>query len=520
MRSLEARRWLLIVPPALYALLVFPFVFQDVLGEPDLERMALAWVYGASSGLQADAGYHYNYLVSFGYYQGLYHLLPHAVLVSSSALIGVINYVGFASAVIAVAMLGLYLARLFGASRAFLACVLFAFSPVFLDLGTSGHPQLPGFAVLLSGGWLLSFLDDPGFGVRQRVMVAACSFVIFFVAMTIRADVALAFPFMTLMGRPDASRSEWLRASAGRLLVMGSACVLWLAIVSSGGDHGTAAGQGFVASFFEQFYKLRTVPKGLAMFVLCMGVATLSSLAALLFSHASRQLSRLHLVAIALLALPTLLFWLPNPTPGRHMLLAYVAAAILAALLLSRYVRPPQAVAAVAALVLANQVIAEVAHGPMVRHYDWTYPLLTSRRATDSVPLGAFPLDHAAKQESFALLRVEGRDFARACSGKVLVISEEPYVMMMSLIERDPSVRLSTLHVGASTVYRASGERCTADFVEKQAAQHRDVLSELLRMPQYAGWSVYFQEARRNDFDRTRVPAERRFFVWGQRRAH
>jgi hypothetical protein len=275
-----------------------------------------------------------------------------------------------------------------------------------------------------------------------------------------------------------------------------------------------------VASFFEQFYQLRTVPKGLGVFVLCMGVATLASLAALLFSRAARDLHRLDLIAIAGLALPTLLFWLPNPTPGRHMLLAYVAAAILAALLLSRYVRPPQAVAAVAALVLANQVIAEVAHGPMVRHYDWTYPLLTTRRATDSVPLGAFPLDHAAKQESFALLRDEGRQFARACSGRVLVIAEEPYFMMMSLIERDPSARLSTLQVGADRVYRASGNRCTADFAEKQAAQHRDVLPELLRMPQYAGWSVYFQEARRNDFDRTPVPAERRFSVWDQHGAH
>ena len=232
MRSLEARRWLLIVPPALYALLVFPFVFQGVLGEPDLERMALALVYGASSGLQADAGYHYNYLVSFGYYQGLYQLLPHAVLVSLSRADRRHQLRGFCIGGDRRGDAGAVSGEALWASRAFPRVCCSDFSPVFLELGTSGHPQLPGFAVLLAGGWLLSFLDDPGFGVRQRVMVAACSFVMFFVAMSIRADVALAFPFMTLMGRPGASRPEWLRASAGRLLVMGSACILWLALVS------------------------------------------------------------------------------------------------------------------------------------------------------------------------------------------------------------------------------------------------------------------------------------------------
>ena len=507
---LERRRWLLLIPVALYALVVFPFVFQDVVGEPDLERMALALVYGASSGLHAAAGYHYNYLVSFGYYQGLYHLLPQAVLVSSPALIAAINYVGFGSAVLAVAMLGLYLARLFGAVPALITCILFAFSPVYLDLGTSGHPQLPGFALLLTGGWLLTFVNDPQLRAPSRFALAVAAFTAFLVAMTVRADVALAFPFVTLMGPPESQR-QWMRASAIRLLIMGSACILWLAVVSSGGDHTSAGGQGFVASFFEQFYKLRTVPRGLVVFVLCMGVASLASLLVLLASRATRDLSRLEVWAIGLLALPTLLFWLPNPTPGRHMLLAYVAAALLCALLLSRRVRAPRAIALAALLVIGNQVIAEVAHDPLVRHYNWTYPLMTARRATDSLPLGAFPLDHEAKQEAFAPLREEGRAFARACSGRVLVIAEEPYLMMMSLIERDPSVRLRTLTVGANRVYRASGARCTADFVEKQAPQHRDPLQELLGSPQYIGWSVYFQEARRNEYDRTPVPAGRRF---------
>ena len=514
--AFETRRWLLALPALLYALTVFPFLFRDVLGEPDLERMTLGVIYGAASGLREAAGYHYNYLVSFGYYASLYRLLPRDVLTNSAALIAAINYIGFVSAVIAVGMLGQYLSRLYGVLAAFIACIVFAFSPVYLDLGTSGHPQLPGFALLLSGAWLLTFATDTRIGRLLRAGSAIGALAAFVYAMSLRADVALAFPFITLAGRAveSASGRDWLRAAVLRLVVMALACVLWLAAEMSGyRDTEATQSGGFVASFFATFYKLHTVPRGLIVFVLCMGVATVLGFFVLCFTRAARGLNRAQVVALTLLALPTLLFWLPNSTPGRHMLLAYLAVAIMIALLLSRSLRAVQAIMIAALLPIADQVIAEVTHGPIERHYQWAYPLLTSRRATTSIPMGAFPMDHEAKQQSFELLRNEGRAFARACSGQVLVVSEEPFFMMMSLIERDPGVRLSTSQVGDFRVYRAAGSRCTADFIEKEANAHRDPLPDFLQSPRYAGWSVYFQEARRNESDRTAVPVERRLCI-------
>ena len=504
--------WALAVPVLLYTLVVFPYLFRDVLGEPDLERMALGLMYGSASGLHAAAGYHYNYLVSFGYYEALYALLPPAVLSSSAALIAVINTLGFVSALVAVGMLSLYLARLFGALPALLACLLFAFSPVYLDLGTSGHPQLPGFALLLIAAWLLTYVDDPRVVPRARVIAALSALVVSLAAMTVRADVALAFPFITLMGRQGslALKPEWLRGAVLRLVVLGVACALWLALVMMVAGHGDAQSGGYVGSFFAQFYKLRTVPRGLIVFCLCMGVATVLAGAILLCSRAARGLSRVDSVALALLALPTLLFWSEFHArkalaaglsgPGHPLCATSCAVRACVTRYSCRLVAGPR-----------NQAIAEISHDPIVRHYDWVYPLLTARRATNSVPIGAFPLDHNAKQQLDSLLREEGLAFARACSGRVLVISEEPYFMLMSLIERDPTVRLSTSEVGANRVYSATGARCTADFVEKQAPLHRDPLPELLQSPRYAGWLVYFQEARRNASDRTAVPVERRF---------
>ena len=496
----------------LYALLVLPFVYHGVVGEPDLERTALGLVYGASSGLNETAGFHYGYEVSFGYYQALYHLIPHAALTSPAAVIAAINAGGFVSAVLALAMLALYASRLFGPLAAFVICAVFGFSPVYLDLGTSGHPQLPALALLLAGSWLLTFVTDEGEARSRRIVLAAGAFAILTAALTMRADEALAFPFIVLAGRETGSTREWLKAATLRLGVLGAAVVAF-GILSALRFHDAAATAdgGFVANFFATFYKPDTIPRGLFVFVLCTGVASVLALLVLVFTRAARGLGWMNWAALGLLAVPTLLFWLPNSTPGRHMLFAYLAVAILIALLLTRLLRPAHVFAIAVLLPIANQAVAEASHGILERHYQWMYPLTVPRRATTSVPMGAFPLDHAAKQQSFAQLRDEGRAFAQACSGHVLVLSEDPHFMLLSMLELDRSVRLSSFREAGTRVVRASGARCTADFVEKQAPSRRDTLRDFLRSDRYDGWPIYFQEARRNPYDRTEVPAERRF---------
>ncbi|HEY4213013.1 MAG TPA: hypothetical protein VGM84_16145 [Steroidobacteraceae bacterium] len=502
------------VPVALYALLVLPFVFHGVVGEPDLERTALAFVYGASSGLHETAGFHYGYTVSFGYYQGLYHLLTQSALLSPATVIAAINVVGFVSAVAAMLFLALYMARLFGSLAALAVCAVFGFSPVFLDLGTSGHPQVPALTLLLAGAWMLTFVTEEERTLASRISLGLAAFVIFTAALTVRADEAMAFPFLTLVGPPTLAgdRSLWLKGAARRMGVLLAACAAFavLSAMSYHDSNAVSEGGGFVANFFATFYKPQTVPRGLLVFVLCTGVASIVTAAALSLTRAAR-LDRVTWWAIGLLAVPTLLFWLPNSTPGRHMLFAYLAVAILIAVLLVRTVRPAQVIAIAVLLPIANQVVAEATHGVLDRHYQWMYPLTVSRRATQSVPMGAFPWDHEAKQQAFTQLADEGRAFARACTGHVLVMSEDPHFMMMSMLELDRSVRLTSLREADTRVIRASGTRCTADFVEKQAPSRRDTLKDFLQVSSYDNWPIYFQELRRNPYDRTPVPSGRRF---------
>ena len=516
---LEPGKWLLAVPVALYALLVLPFVFHDVVGEPDLERTVMAVIYGASSGLREAAGYHYGLEVSFGYYWAIYHLLPQAVLLNSSALIAAVNFIGYVSAVVAIGMLALYTERLLGVVAAVATCILFGFSPVFLDLGTSGHPQLPGLALTLLGAWLLTFLTDASLRGMYRTVAAGAAFVALAAALTMRGDVVLAFPFITLVAgeRELASRRAWLHAVGQRLAVLIPAFAIFLIIQTRAySDEGGNA--GFAAKFFATFYKTDTVPRGLMVVVLCTGVATLLAFVVLICLRRARTLPVINVLALLALALPSLAFWLPNSTPGRHLILVTLAIAWSIALMsiglhAQRAMQPQWIIALAAFLVIANQAIAEISHGALERHYQWTFPLLTSRRATQSVPMGMFPLDHEAKQELFMMLRKEGREFARTCSGNVLAFAEEPHYMMMSLVELDRSVRFRAVDVGDTKVIQARGARCSVDFVGKAAAWHRDALRELLEAGYDVGWPIYFQESRRNPSDRTPVPQDRRYCI-------
>lgn len=511
--QLDPGKWLLAIPVVLYALAVLPFVFHDVVGEPDLERTAMAIMYGAASGLQESAGYHYGLGVSFGYYWGFYHLLPRAVLLDSSSLIAAINFVGYTCAVSAIGMLALYTTRLFGVVTAIVTCILFGFSPVFLDLGTSGHPQLPGLAFTLMGAWLLTYASDSAVRGTYRMLAGALAFVVLTIALTMRGDFVLAFPFITLVARNSElqSRQRWFWGAGQRMGVLFAAFAAFVILRALSYDSGPEGDTGFVANFFATFYKTDTLPRGLVVVVLCTGMATTLAFVGLFFLRSARELHLINVLALVALALPSLAFWLPNSTPGRHLILVTLAVALAIAMIITRSARLRWAIPAATLLVISNEALAEISHGWIDQHYQWTYPSLSERRATQAVPIGLFPLDHLAKQESFMVLRNEGRAFARGCSGKVLAFAEEPHYMMLSLVELDHSMRFRTVTVRDSRVFQGRGARCSVDFVEKAAALHRDALKELLEAGYDAGWPIYFQESRRNPSDRTAVPEERRY---------
>jgi hypothetical protein len=273
-----------------------------------------------------------------------------------------------------------------------------------------------------------------------------------------------------------------------------------------------STGEG-VAEFVAAVYQVAAIPRNLALFVLAMGVATTAFAVALMFAPSTRRLPRAQALVLIALGIPALAFWAPVHGVTRHLLPVCLAVALFIGLVVSRSGRAPTVLAVALLLPVANQILPELAYPIVAHRYPWSNPNLPGRRISTAAPLGAFPMDHSAKQHAYTLFRDEGRAFARNCSGRVLVFAEESDYILLSLIEGDRTVRLSSVEASGHLIWEALGTHCTLHIVQKPAPQPTDLVRDFLKMDRYREWPMYFQEATRNAYDRTEVPRERRYCI-------
>lgn len=494
-----------------YAVLVGPFVYRGVVGETDLSEMVAAILLGHSTGMGIAAGMHYNYAVSFGYYYAIYTLIPDAVLADSQRLMTVLNVAGWLSASGALLFLGLTLRRIFGAKVSFATTLLFAFSPMYLELGTSSHPMLPALMFLLIGHFAVTYAVDARTSPFGRFFAGTTAITFWGLTLCFREDFLFAFPFIALADSwsvGNEGRKKWY----GFAIRLGCLCialfVYWgirRAVVGGAVDNATN-----IRSFFEMFYIPANALKGIVVLLLGTGLATIVGLFLVLVSDFYRDFRGDRLLLVLSLALPTLAFWLPNSTPVRHLLLAILAFSLFISMHLSK--RSWRAiVAAVICLILGNQLLGELAYPVVASRYPWSYPAVGARRSTYSVPLGAFYWDHRSNQRTFDVLQKEGRAIATQCKGNLLVVADQPYYIIMAIAESDSSARVSTSYGPERDVWHIRGTRCNLVIVQKYKSWPKNVLPVFLTDPTYEGWPVYFQEITRGVPDSTQVPAERSF---------
>jgi hypothetical protein len=508
------RKWVLAIPALAYAVVVLPFIYRNVLGEIDLSQMAFAIIHGQATGLREAAGYHYGYSISFGYYYFFYNLVPNAVLSNSASLIGWMNALGYCSATIAVALLGLYLSRLYGVRVALLSTLIFAFSPTYLELGTYGHPELPALCLLLLGAYLLTFAASEGTSVAQRVIVATFATAAILAALCVRSDVLLALPFVAIArgGKSDSVRAHVLNMVPRVIPIVVAALgffVLQREILKSVGTSGHSELLRYL-SFSDD---LASMKKGPIIIVLGTGIASIILCAIVAVMRRFRPFGIVDSLAIGSMVLFSLVLWLPNPAPARHFLFVSLAVALVIGLCLARRASLTMVLAIGILTPAANQVLSEMFYPFVVGHYDWAYFRPPGeRRVTRAVPIGLFVRDHRANQANFTHLRNEGIGLAQACAAqqRLLVFADEPYYYLMSLAEHDYSLQLDTIEpeLGARAIH-AKGQLCETAVVSKYMAWPRDVVPSFLVDGQYEGWHAYFQESTRGLSDRTQIPPNR-----------
>lgn len=503
-------------------------------------RMSAGLVYGSITGEQLAAGHHYGSAFSFGYYQIFYTLFDRETLSQPDRVASLINGTG----VIAAALFGgawtLLCRRAFSPAASTLASFGLLLSPMVMPFLGSAHPMVGAGAMVLLSAWLLMGQGNSISGTigptseaaatsevstRQRWLRPVLSrhleriggWLCMLAALCLRAEVALALPFMVvlvLFARYRPSFREAIHVGIGLAGVLTAFFILQRPLVEqSGGATGT------LSEFFRAFYVPSRIFRGLALFFASFGLLSSIALVWLLIRRlpevARHRNVLVRILPGAALLVPELVFWLPNPQPVRHFILALVGLVFMAVPILEmwiRRVRPARIVVASVVVAIGNQAAAETIRPAIVARYDWSYPAASARRATQQIPmLGITWLDHVANRQAESILQNEARWLASTRPVRLLVFADSQHYLIAHLLSADPSLRMTAAPlagVGTLVVWLTNSER-RIGLVEKYTAWPIDVKARVLAEPAWAGWMMYEQAATRSRFDSTHIPAER-----------
>lgn len=496
------------LPALLLAMVALPYAYYVTLSEPDLVRMVAAMVYGAASGAHEAAGMHYGLSFSFGYYKLLYAIAPERWLHDPDSVALLVNLGGIAAGLACALAATAFLANVFGRSVGVAAAMLFFLSPMMLPVAFSGHPLVGAAACFFAAGLLLAGGKEPGaFAAPGLCRAAALALLV--LGLSLRAEIVIAFPFLWLAASPR-SRSAGGRVPqlAAKALLLAAAFGIFLALQHACMTDSGRTGNG-LGHFVEAFLSVSRVGRGAFVCALAAGVATL-----LLAAFAALRLRKdVRLYLVLVLALPALLFWLPNPQPARHFFFPVLGACLVVALWLDRHFRSTAAMLALSlTLVAANQLAAEALYAAIVSRYPWSYPS-AGRQATQQVPLGAFAPAQRANQAQAALERDEARRLAAHAPRRLLVLADSQHYLIAHLIAADPQLEWSERIENGVLFTRLRSPRHSLVLVEKYGAWPRDVTAEVLADPRWQDWPVYVQPFTVSRYDRTEVPGARLFVL-------
>jgi hypothetical protein len=417
---------------AAYVLWIYCFRYRGLLAEDDLYRMLVGLLDGARYGTYLASGSHYGKAFSFGYIAAIYRFADARTLADPQLLIGLMNEIGFWSATAGCFCFWLLAWILYGLRTASVAVMLFALSPMMLELGTSGHPILPAFALLAAGSCCLLL---PARGVRA-ILLAGPAVLLLTAALTARAEVLLAFPFLALARANFTTLPRFLKSAGQRTIVpmLAAAAFFLIKHVWVDSTPGTVGAVEYIAGALRP----KSIPIGVYTFALSCGLATtvagvLAIVAWVREIRAANSDQRRALYRAAagplLLIVPALSFWIANARPGRHFILCLCGIGILAGWLIQRHVteRPLPAYALVLGIVIGNQALAALA-GPIFLRY------APSKIAL--LPDGSHHLPHAmltgsswGYHRAFVAEQLRTTAFAKrvegACDPKTLVLSLE-----------------------------------------------------------------------------------------------
>lgn len=328
--------------------------FDTTLSEYDSYLTAIGlWDGHRGAGLASPL--HYGVWFSYGYVLLLYLWAGASWFDNFTGIAQLMNWVGYWSTLGCVPLTWIAVSTVYGSAVAWVATLLFLFSPVFLDIAGGSHQLVPATALFLLGAAVLWFQTD-----KLRLASWTLAGLLLGISLSIRFEVAFAFPLLVLAQGRDVPLGVLVRTAVWRLAPTAGALAAffiarWLLL---------PAGRDAAGSFVAQYYSLSNIPRGVVVALLAPGLAT--ACAGILWVIADRWKLRTEgwvplLGPLAIIGTGAL-FWLPNPSPGRHFLFLTLGVSVVLGIVTRRL---RWRLGLVAALIVLNQAGA-AAVAPMV----------------------------------------------------------------------------------------------------------------------------------------------------------
>ena len=322
----------------LFAIGVYAFQYRDALAESDGYRVLVGLLDGEVSGTGIASELHYDNTFGFGYLAAFYAFADPATLRDPDKLMNLINKVGFYAMLIGLLCFWCAVTIIHGARAGTVALVVFGLGPMILELGTSGHPVIPMFALLCAGATLL-FLPASGW----RAALTAFGGGLFLLAgMMTRIEIIFAFPWLVLARADTGSLRNFIISCIVRSIAPIAAIIAFLVL-----QHQLVPEQmgSVLGEYFGKWLSLSHIGVGLLCMALGCGIATAvaAALAMLWLTWLARPngdgrgpAGLAQILGPASLVLLSLSFYLiVNDAQARHFILPYAGLSIFLAIALT-----------------------------------------------------------------------------------------------------------------------------------------------------------------------------------------
>jgi hypothetical protein len=498
----------------LFAVGVHAFQYRLVLGEADLYRVLNGMLDGAETNSRLGSDLHYGRDFGFGYILALYALIPNEALRDPDRLIRLINDIGFYSITFGLFFFWLSIRLMHGSRAATAALALFCFSPMLLELATSGHQVLIAFSFLSAAATCL-FWPLVGW---QAALAAIAGTILLICGLCVRAEIFLALPYLVLTRLNTTSLQAFSRSVLVNALSPTAALIIFFVL-----KHYIASFPHNGAGFFEQFYHWSNVVPGLVYMSLGCGIATvLVGTGVVVFVIIrlvrSRTLDDIkntvdQLIGPIALTLVPFAFWIANPQPSRHFLLVLAGFSILIGWAISHLsFRLVPALVTVLGLIATNQVLSEAARPALLRINAARSPYRPPPEFYNTfthAPLGWSWQHHAALKSRLLRWKALGDMVATACDANTVIFSDESEQIFSRLYAGGAPVQSSVSDIHGFVAYSGTREAHHFVFISKMTGWPKDAVATILADPNFNNYQLYADPYLLSIYDRVAIPVSR-----------